>query len=53
MAEPVDRIALYFPEHVDIDRADHADRAVPQQVLDRLKIDALGEQQVARECRRS
>ena len=36
VAEAVGRIALHFPEHVDIDRARHTDRAVPQQILDRL-----------------
>lgn len=45
MAEAVDRITLRFPKHVDIDCACHPDGAVPQQVVDRLKIDTLGEQQ--------
>jgi hypothetical protein len=46
--EAVDCIALHFPEHVDVDRARHADRAMPQQVLDRLKINALGVQEPVR-----
>jgi hypothetical protein len=49
MPEAVDRIALHLPEHVDIDRARHTDRAVPQQVPNRLQIDALGQSSAAQE----
>jgi hypothetical protein len=45
VAEAVDRIALHLPEYVDVDRACHADRAVPQQVPDRLEVNALGEEE--------